>query len=69
MGILRLLLAVSVIAAHAGPILGTMMVPGNYAVETFFMISGFYMSLILNSKYVGKGAISLTDHQASVRVN
>jgi peptidoglycan/LPS O-acetylase OafA/YrhL len=56
MGTLRLLLAASVIAAHAGPILGTMMVPGNYAVETFFMISGFYMSLILNSKYLGKGS-------------
>lgn len=57
MGVLRLLLAVSVIAAHAGPLFGTSMLPGNFAVETFFMISGFYMSLILSEKYCGPGAI------------
>lgn len=31
------------------------MLPGNYAVETFFMISGFYMSLVLSGKYSGPG--------------
>jgi len=41
MGILRLLLALSVITAHAGPIFGLTSVGGVMAVETFFMISGF----------------------------
>jgi|SRR6185312_4302128 len=30
------------------------MVGGQIAVQSFFIISGFYMSLILNEKYVGK---------------
>ena len=29
---------------------------GQVAVETFYMISGFYMALILNEKYTGKGS-------------
>jgi peptidoglycan/LPS O-acetylase OafA/YrhL len=56
MGILRFLLAVSVVAAHSGPIFGAPFMPGTFAVETFFMISGFYMSLILTDKYVGPGS-------------
>lgn len=57
MGVLRLLLAISVIATHCGPILGSSMVPGNVAVESFFVISGFYMSLVYGSKYRGPGAV------------
>lgn len=53
MGILRFLLALSVIAVHVGPIFGLRFVPGPIAVQTFFIISGFYMSLILNEKYIG----------------
>ena len=46
MGMLRLLLAVGVVAEHAGVAFGV----GSFtAVEAFFMISGFYMSLILGS--------------------
>lgn len=46
MGILRLLLAIGVIAEHAGVAFGV----GSFtAVEAFFMISGFYMSLILGN--------------------
>lgn len=51
MGILRLLLAMAVIAAHAGSILGFRFVGSPLAVESFYMISGFYMSLILRTKY------------------
>jgi peptidoglycan/LPS O-acetylase OafA/YrhL len=54
MGILRFLLAVSVIIAHTAFIGQIGMVGGLIAVETFFVISGFYISLILNEKYIGK---------------
>ncbi|MBK9384306.1 MAG: acyltransferase [Planctomycetes bacterium] len=59
MGVLRLLLALAVVGAHAGP-------PGDFAwlaltggptaVQFFYVISGFYMALILNEKYVGAGS-------------
>jgi peptidoglycan/LPS O-acetylase OafA/YrhL len=54
MGILRLLLAISVILAHQGSIFGIDMVGGQIAVQAFYIISGFYMSLVLNEKYIGK---------------
>jgi peptidoglycan/LPS O-acetylase OafA/YrhL len=49
MGFVRLLLALSVVAGHYDG--GLTLFPGNIAVELFFMISGFYMSLILTEKY------------------
>ncbi|MDP2377810.1 acyltransferase [Reyranella sp.] len=51
MGILRLLLALSVLAAHSTPILGVRLISGGAAVHLFFVISGFYMALILTGKY------------------
>ena len=51
MGILRILLALAVIVAHCGLIWKFQPVGGPIAVETFFILSGFYMSLILNEKY------------------
>jgi peptidoglycan/LPS O-acetylase OafA/YrhL len=52
MGILRFLLAICVVAAHArSPFLGLPLLQSGLAVKTFFMISGFYMTLILTSKY------------------
>ena len=54
MGILRLLLALSVVIAHIGPIFGFSLLGGKIAVQAFFIISGFYMAVILNEKYVGK---------------
>lgn len=54
MGILRLLLALNVVIAHAGGNLFKITsIGGVMAVETFFMISGFYMCLILSEKYKG----------------
>lgn len=54
MGLLRLILALNVVIAHAGGhIFKLTSVGGLIAVETFFMISGFYMSLILSGKYKG----------------
>jgi peptidoglycan/LPS O-acetylase OafA/YrhL len=54
MGILRLVLAFSVIASHVGPILGLNFLGGSLAVQSFFIISGFYMSVVLNEKYIGE---------------
>jgi peptidoglycan/LPS O-acetylase OafA/YrhL len=51
MGVLRFLLATAVITGHTVPILGVNLVGGMTAVESFFMISGFYMSLVLHEKY------------------
>lgn len=54
MGVLRFLLAISVIIAHTSPIFGSNYVGGIIAVKSFYIISGFYMSLILNEKYLLK---------------
>lgn len=53
MGLIRLLLAISVVIAHSSSIFGFSLVGGQVAVQAFYIISGFYMSLILNEKYIG----------------
>lgn len=52
MGYIRLILAISVVVAHSGklPIIG-MMIGGSLAVQCFFILSGFYMALVLDRKY------------------
>lgn len=52
MGTIRFILALAVIASHSGPIPGLKLMGGGMAVQVFYVISGFYMSLILNEKYV-----------------
>ena len=52
MGLIRFILALSVIVSHCGSVFGLNLVGGNTAVQAFYVISGFYMSLILNEKYV-----------------
>jgi peptidoglycan/LPS O-acetylase OafA/YrhL len=59
MGLLRTYLALSVVLIHAGPLYGIMGIPGDAAVQTFFIISGFYMALVLSGKYQGPGATRL----------
>jgi peptidoglycan/LPS O-acetylase OafA/YrhL len=54
MGLLRLFLAISVLAGHlryGRGIFGFGFLPGGLAVQCFFIISGFYMALVLNEKY------------------
>lgn len=51
MGGLRFLLAAAVIMQHSSPMFLPKILPGTVAVEMFFIISGFYMSLILSGKY------------------
>jgi len=51
MGLLRLLLAAAVVAEHSTPIFGLTFTGGHLAVRLFFIISGFYMAMILTTKY------------------
>lgn len=51
MGLVRFLLATSVLIGHAFPLFGVKFVGGMTAVESFFIISGFYMAFVLHEKY------------------
>lgn len=64
MGLVRFLLAASVVIGHA-PSSVLKLFPGNMAVEIFFIISGFYMSLILSSKYHVSDTRGILDFYAS----
>lgn len=57
MGTLRILLAIAVVLQHVGQIGPFQFVDAGVAVFSFFIISGFYMSLVLNTKYVGPGSV------------
>lgn len=57
MGTVRLILALSVALIHATTAFGGInfpFVPAFIAVQSFYIISGFYMALILNEKYLEK---------------
>ena len=56
MGTLRTILALSVVIWHCGGMYGWFPFNGTACVTLFFIISGFYMALILNRKYVGSGS-------------
>lgn len=53
MGILRVILALSVLLGHTTPIFGLTLFNPEMAVQLFFTISGFYMALVLHGKYTG----------------
>ncbi len=53
MGLIRLILAISVVAVHSNGIFGMHFINGQVAVQAFYIISGFYMTMILNEKYIG----------------
>lgn len=57
MGFLRLFLALSVVVGHTTPLFGLQLMPPDTAVRLFFIISGFYMSLVLSGKYEGPGRV------------
>jgi len=59
MGLLRFILALSVFFVHTVSLYGLKLVGSSVAVQSFFVISGFYMSLILNEKYRGPGSYYL----------
>jgi peptidoglycan/LPS O-acetylase OafA/YrhL len=58
MGYLRLALAVSVVVAHLGPEHWRLF-PANAAVQSFYLISGFYIFYILEKKYASIGSFYL----------
>jgi peptidoglycan/LPS O-acetylase OafA/YrhL len=51
LGVFRLLLALSVVIGHAGPVYGYSIFPAQFSVIVFFILSGFYMALVINEKY------------------
>lgn len=53
MGLIRVILAYSVVLSHSKSVHGYFIVPANAAVTIFFMISGFYMAMVLTEKYTG----------------
>ncbi len=59
MGILRTMLAIAIVVFHTHKIFGLRMTGGQVSVQTFYILSGFYMALILNEKYTGKGSYKL----------
>lgn len=50
MGIIRILLAISVAIHHTGPIFGHTLFGGDGIVQSFFVISGFYVTMIYTEK-------------------
>lgn len=54
MGTLRFLLAVAIVITHSSAVFGITSLGGISAVESFCMMSGFYMWMILNEKYIGQ---------------
>jgi peptidoglycan/LPS O-acetylase OafA/YrhL len=53
MGFLRFLFACFVVSAHTG---GYVPIKAASAIQCFYIFSGFYMSLVLNEKYQGRGS-------------
>ena len=52
MGSLRFLLAVAVVLFHSGGLFGYALTGGGPSVQGFYIVSGFFMALILNEKYI-----------------
>lgn len=51
MGLLRVYLALCVVSGHSGSVLPWAIHGGREAVQIFFMISGFYMAMVLSQGY------------------
>lgn len=51
MGLIRFILAIAVVIGHSSPLFGLLPLYGKEAVQLFYSISGFYMALVLSSKY------------------
>lgn len=56
MGLFRMIFATTVMLNHSFPIFGYALLGPDIAVRAFFIVSGFYMGLILNEKYIKKNS-------------
>ena len=54
MGVIRLILALAVVLSHM-PGSGVNFISGGLAVQSFLIVSGFYMALVLDGKYADRG--------------
>src|SRR4051812_38784319 len=68
MGLLRVLLALSVVFAHLGGVFGWTIAGGFAAVQMFYIISGFYMATILAEKYNPRADIGLFYANRGLRI-
>lgn len=68
MGILRLMFALSVLMFHSGLLFNYNIANPRIAVFSFFIISGFYMALILDKKYKAKNARFLFWSNRALRI-
>jgi peptidoglycan/LPS O-acetylase OafA/YrhL len=68
MGTLRLLLALWVVVVHGRGVAGVAVTQAWVAVQVFFIVSGFYMSLILHEKYTGPGSVRFFYGQRLLRL-
>ena len=59
MGVLRIILALIILMEHAQFLRSINWIMGAYALKIFFIMSGFYMTFVLDRKYIGKGRYSL----------
>lgn len=59
MGLVRFLLALSVVLDHVGGVSGYVMIGGPAATECFFLLSGFCVALVLHERYEGPGQTKL----------
>jgi len=62
MGVLRFVLAFSVLAGHVG--LAVKLLPGDAAVQTFYVISGFYMALVLDTNKAYSNPVTFLKQRA-----
>ncbi|MGR3316936.1 MAG: acyltransferase family protein [Candidatus Anammoxibacter sp.] len=56
MGLFRTLVSIAVVIVHSGPFFGLYLTGGTIALKMLYIISGFYMTLVLNTKYNFKGS-------------
>jgi peptidoglycan/LPS O-acetylase OafA/YrhL len=56
LGLIRVLLAMAVLFGHL-PILDVHIIGAALAVQAFFIVSGFYMALVLSGKYSGQASL------------
>lgn len=65
MGLIRFILAAAIVIGHLGY---TYLLNGMVAVQSFFILSGFYMALVINEKYNFEGGIKFFYHNRILRI-